>query len=116
MSTKDEKIAVARRLIQFSNEHNVDEIFNQNNMVVESESASNPSHNQKHESFNDIKTGFSKFMNEIAPDVQWEIKGNEFKIDENFSGANKQGDAVLFSFQRESKGEWRDWQGMGLCK
>ena len=100
MSTSDEKIAVARRYLTLSNEHNLEEIFNlfEQDAQYESQTLSS-GESKKFNGLHQIKEMMTKYFNETVPDVVWVIE-KDFTID---STLEKDNDAVVFDFRRHSK-------------
>lgn len=100
MSTSDEKIAVARRYLTLSNEHNLEAIFNLFEQDAQYESqALSSGESKKFNGLDQIKEMMSKYFNETVPDVEWTVE-KDFTIDSTL-GTNH--DAIVFDFRRHSK-------------
>lgn len=100
MSTSDDKLAVARRYLTLSNEHNLQGIFDlfDQDALYESQTLTS-GESKKFHGLDQIKEMMSKYFNETVPDVKWEVE-KDFTIDSTFG---KDNDAAVFDFRRYSK-------------
>lgn len=99
MSTSDEKIAVARRYVNSSNERNFEAIFSLFEQDAQYDSQSlTSSELYTLNGLDKIKEMMLEYYNQTSPDVKWIVE-KDFTMDLAFG---KDHDAVVFDFRGQS--------------